>query len=36
MMFNQKFIPELYDIGKLVDEKVKDEVNMKSVGWAKM
>ncbi len=23
---NKKFIPELHDIGKLVDEKVKDEL----------
>jgi len=35
MMFNQKFIPELYDIGKLVDEKVKDEVNIKVLGGQK-
>jgi len=31
MMNNQKF-PELHDIGKLVDEKVKDEVNIKVSG----
>jgi len=36
MMNDQKFIPELHDIGKLVDEKVK-EVNIKVLsGWAKI
>ena len=35
MMSNQKFIPELHDIGKLVDEKVKDEVNIKVLGGQK-
>ena len=29
MMNNQKFIPELHDIGKLVDEKAKEEVKNK-------